>query len=116
MRRSRARPVRPELPPPPLIRGVTEDVIDLVTRPWRHVVSATACRLDPRAPYALNDAQRTPAQLVTVQMQAPSAAGALKIEWTSATTEVPPAHSSRDCVAAAGPHGWTVTCGGTWFE
>lgn len=109
-------PRAPKVPPPPIIRGVSEDVAERLTQPWRQVVSATACRLDPREPFTLNDSPRTPAQLVTVRMLAKVAGGAVKIEWTGASADDPRAVSSRDCEAVAGGRGWTVTCGGTWFE
>jgi hypothetical protein len=104
----------PKPPPPPTIRGVSDDVIDRLTRPWRRVVSASACQLDP--PFTLKDPARTPAQLVTVRMQAKVAAGPLTIEWTGVSAADQRAISSRTCVAATGPRGWSATCAGTWFE
>jgi hypothetical protein len=111
--RGRAQPPKPQLP---IIRGVPQDLTVRLTRPWRKVVSASTCRLDPRQPFALTDAPQTPAQLVTVRMAAHVATGALKVEWTGASTQDPHAMSSRDCSATRGPRGWNVHCGGTWFE
>jgi hypothetical protein len=114
----RARPATPSVPPAPVVRGAPRAIVDELNRPWRTVVSATACRLDPLQPYALKDAQHTPAQLVTVRL-APGPTPATRqtsmtarIDWSSA----PETGHSRDCTTAYDGHGWTVHCGGTWAQ
>jgi hypothetical protein len=111
--RKRAPPV--EAPPSPL-RGAPPELVEQLTRPWRVVTSALACSTDPRKPLTLGDAQKTPARLVTVHVAATAAAGALKIDWTSGQPDDPTATSSRDCTATNPGNGWTVHCGGTWFQ
>jgi hypothetical protein len=114
-----ARP-RPHAPPPPLpvVRGAPPELLARLTRPWRTVVSATTCRLDPRQPFTLGDAKHTPAQLVTLRLLAQVATGTIRVEWTGASATDPHASSSRDCTSAraTGPSAWAVTCGGTWYE
>lgn len=100
----------------PVIRGAPAELVARVSRPWRLVSSALACRLDPREAYTLDDAQRTPARLVTVRLTAHVATGALRVDWTGGTATPPGAVSSRDCTATHGPRGWAVRCGGTWSE
>jgi hypothetical protein len=108
------RSAAPEPPPPPVIRGAPPELVTRLARPWRLVASALACRLDPRQPIALPDERHTAAHLVTVHLAPDSAAGTIKIDWTD--NHDPTATSSRDCTAARGPRGWTVRCGGTWFQ
>jgi hypothetical protein len=110
------RPRKPEPPPPPVFRvqGAPPELIERLVRPWRLVASASACRLDPRQPIALNDEHHTAAQLVTVHLVPDVAVGSIRIEWTD--SHDPTAGSSRDCTVARGPRGWDVHCGGTWFQ
>jgi hypothetical protein len=103
-------------PKPPVIRGAPPELIERVSRPWRTVVSALACQLDPRRPLTLNHEKHTLAQLVTVRMTAHVAAGAVKIDWTSPGSSNTAATSGRDCTATRGPRGWSVRCGGTWTQ
>jgi hypothetical protein len=117
--RKRAPSVKPMPPPLPRLRGAPAELVERLTRPWRAVASALACSTDPRKPLTLGDAQKTPARLVTVHVAATAAAGTLKIDWTSGPTDDPSgpgATSSRDCTAASTGNGWTVHCGGTWFQ
>jgi hypothetical protein len=109
----RAPPPKPELP---IIRGVPQDLAERLTRPWRKVVSASSCSLDPSLPFTLTDTPQTPARLVTIRMASHVATGALKVEWTGTSALAPHATSSRDCTATRAPRGWNVRCGGTWFE
>ncbi|HEX4403201.1 MAG TPA: hypothetical protein VH560_00120 [Polyangia bacterium] len=111
----RGRATRTE-PKPPRLRGAPPELVEQLTRPWRAVASAVACSTDPRKPLTLGDAQKTPARLVTVHVAATAAAGTLKIDWTSGQPDDPDATSSRDCTAANKGNGWTVRCGGTWFQ
>jgi hypothetical protein len=104
----------PELPPLPIIRGAPPELVAALARPWRVVASALACRLDPREPFAMNDAAHTPAQLVTVHLAPDVASGTVQIEWTSGLDSK--ANGSRDCTATHAPRGWSVHCGGTWFQ
>ena len=108
------RAVAIEQPPPRIIRGAPAELVTRLARPWRVVASALTCRLDPRRPIALGDAGHTPAQLVTVHLVPDVAAGTSKIEWTEGADAT--AANSRDCTAARGPRGWSVRCGGTWFQ
>jgi hypothetical protein len=110
------RPVVPEseLPRPPVVRGAPPELVERLARPWRLVASASSCRLDPRLPFALPDEQHTAAQLVTVHLAPDAAAGTIKVDWTDARD--PTASSSRDCTAARAATGWTVHCGGTWYQ
>ena len=101
--------------PEPTISGAPPELVARLARPWRTVVSALSCRLDPRQPLTLND-DRTLAQLVTVHMTAHVAAGPIKIDWTSPGSSSPVALTSRDCAATRGPRGWSVRCGGTWTQ
>jgi hypothetical protein len=113
-RRVRAkRPSKPEAPETPLVRGAPAELIATLGRPWRTVVSAATCRLDARAPIALNDARHTPARLVTVRLSPGPAPGPARVDWTDASTAP---ESSRDCTATRGPRGWSVRCGGTWSQ
>jgi hypothetical protein len=100
----------------PSLRGAPPELVEHLTRPWRAVASALACSTDPRKPLTLGDAQKTPARLVTVHVAATAAAGTLKIDWTSGQVDDPAATSSRDCTATNPGNGWTVHCGGTWFQ
>jgi hypothetical protein len=104
------------LSPSPPLRGAPPDLVERLARPWRAVASALKCSTDPRKPLTLGDAKKTRARLVTVHLAAAAAAGALKIDWTSGQADDPAATSSRDCTAANTPNGWTVHCGGTWFQ
>ena len=106
--RAHAPPPEPLVPP---LRGAPPELVERLTRPWRIVASALACSTDPRKPLTLNDAARTPAQLVTVHLTSDAAAGTAKIDWTEGT-----ANNSRDCAATSTPRGWTVHCGGTWYQ
>ncbi len=106
----------PKPPAPPPLRGAPEALVERLARPWRPVSSALACRLDPREPFTLNDARRTPARLVIVHMTAHVASGALKIDWTDGKSAEATATSSRDCTATRTPRGWSVRCGGTWAQ
>jgi hypothetical protein len=106
--RKPAPPPEPYLPP---VRGAPPELVERLNRPWRVVASALACSVDPRQPLTLNDAKKTPAQMVTVHLTADAAAGTVKIDWTDGT-----ANNSRDCTAARAPTGWTVHCGGTWYQ
>jgi hypothetical protein len=113
-RRVRAkRPPKPEVPETPLVRGAPAELVATLGRPWRTVVSAAACRLDARAPFALSDARHTPARLVTVRLSPGPAPGPARVDWTDASTAP---ESSRDCTAKRDPRGWTVRCGGTWSQ
>ena len=112
-RRGRRAPA-PEAPPPPILRGAPAELVAGLARPWRVVASALACRLDPRQPYTLNDAAHTAAQLVTVHLAPEVSSGTVRVEWTD--SHDPTATSSRDCTAAHTPRGWSVHCGGTWFQ
>jgi hypothetical protein len=114
--RKRAIPVEPTLPKLPSLRGAPPELVERLTRPWRAVASALACSTDPRKPLTLGDAQKTPARLVTVHVAATAAAGSLKIDWTSGQPDDATATSSRDCTATNPGNGWTVHCGGTWFQ
>jgi hypothetical protein len=103
-------------PPPdpvPTTRGAPPELVEQVNRPWRAVVSATACHLDPLQPYTLNDAGHTPAQLVTVRLAPGPAPTTARIDWTASASA---ASRSRDCTTAHDAHGWTVHCGGTWSQ
>jgi hypothetical protein len=115
-RRGRKKGRKPEPPPPPVfsIQGAPPELVERLVRPWRLVASASACRLDPRQPYALNDEHHTAAQLVTVHLVPEVATGTIKIDWTDGHD--PTTGASRDCTAARGPRGWDVRCGGTWFQ
>ncbi|MDB4981752.1 MAG: hypothetical protein JWM82_2504 [Myxococcales bacterium] len=104
----------PEVPPLPVVRGAPPELVAALARPWRLVATALSCRLDPRAPFTLNDAAHTPAQLVTLHLAPDVASGTVKIDWTSGHD--PTAGSSRDCTATRAPRGWSVHCGGTWFQ
>jgi hypothetical protein len=108
------RPRAPD-PPPSAIRGAPPELLARLTRPWRPVVSAQSCRLDPRQAYTLEDG-RTLARLVTVRVGTPSPVGALRVEWAGGTSAPPSGVQSRDCTATRGPRGWTVRCGGTWSD
>jgi hypothetical protein len=116
-RRGRGRKDAPLLAPTPVIRGASQELVARLERPWRTVVSAAACRLDPLQPFTLGDATRTPARLVTVHL-APGATQTTtaRIDWTSAGPQASAASSSRDCSATSGPRGWTIDCGGTWSQ
>jgi len=114
--RKRATPVKPTLSPLPPLRGAPPELVERLARPWRAVASALTCSTDPKKPLTLGDAKKTPARLVTVHLAATAAAGALKIDWTSGQADDPAATSSRDCTAANTANGWTVHCGGTWFQ
>ncbi len=117
--RRRTTPVEPKLPKLPALRGAPPELVEGLTRPWRVVASALACSTDPRKPLTLGDAQKTPARLVTVHVAATAAAGALRIDWTTGQIDdpsAPAATSSRDCTATNPGNGWTVHCGGTWFQ
>jgi hypothetical protein len=107
-------PPLPELPPPPIIRGAPPELVTALARPWRAVASALSCRLDPRAPFTMNDAAHTPARLVTVHLAPEVASGTIQIDWTSGHDST--ANGSRDCTATRAPRGWSVHCGGTWFQ
>jgi hypothetical protein len=113
-RGARKRAPEPEVPPQPIVRGAPPELLAGLARPWRVVASALSCRLDPRQPIALADERHTPAQLVTVHLAPDVAAGPLTIDWRNGHD--PTAANSRDCTAARGPRGWTVRCGGTWFQ
>jgi hypothetical protein len=113
-RRDGRKPPAPLPPPLPIIRGAPSELVTGLARPWRVVASALSCRLDPRQPFTLNDAAHTPAQLVTVHLAPDVASGTIKIDWTDGHD--PTAVSSRDCTATRGPRGWSVHCGGTWFQ
>jgi hypothetical protein len=113
-RGGRRRAPVPEAPPLPIIRGAPPELVEHLARPWRVVASALSCRLDPRQPFALNDASHTPAELVTVHLAPDVASGTIKIDWTDGHD--PTAASSRDCTAMRAPRGWSVHCGGTWFQ
>jgi hypothetical protein len=102
--------------PSPALRGAPPELVERLARPWRAVVSALTCSTDPRKPLTLGDAKSTPARLVTVHLAATAAAGTLKIDWTSGQADDPAATSSRDCTATNTANGWTVRCGGTWFQ
>lgn len=109
----------PPEPKLPALRGAPPELVEQLTRPWRAVASALACSTDPRKPLTLGDAQKTPARLVTVHVSATAAAGTLRIDWTSGQPDdpiAPTATSSRDCTATNPGNGWTVHCGGTWFQ
>jgi hypothetical protein len=114
-KRKRKPPPEPALPLF-IIRGAPADLVEHLGRPWRVVASALSCRLDPRQPFALNDAPHTPAQLVTLHLAPDVASGTIKIDWTNVADSDPGATNSRDCSATPGPRGWTVHCGGTWFQ
>ncbi|HVU49912.1 MAG TPA: hypothetical protein VHL80_04450 [Polyangia bacterium] len=103
-----------ELPRPPVVRGAPPELVQRLARPWRLVASASSCRLDPRLPVALPDEQHTSAQLVTVHLAPDAAAGTIQVDWTDPRD--PAATNSRDCTAARAPAGWTVHCGGTWYQ
>ncbi|HVX97481.1 MAG TPA: hypothetical protein VHK47_21385 [Polyangia bacterium] len=96
------------------VRGAPSELVARVARPWRLVSSAATCRLDADHAIALPDERHTPAQLVTVHLPAGSAEGNVSIDWTPGPGSKP--SQSRDCLAKRTPRGWTVTCGGTWFE
>ena len=115
-RGARKHPLVPEseLLRPPVVRGAPPELVERLARPWRLVASAASCRLDPRLPVALPDEHHTAAQLVTVHLSPDAAAGTIKVDWTDARD--PTATSSRDCTAARAPTGWTVHCGGTWYQ
>jgi hypothetical protein len=113
-RHGRRKPASPEVPPPPVIRGAPSELVAALARPWRVVASALACRLDPRAPFTMKDAAHTPAQLVTVHLAPEVASGTVQIDWTSGLDST--ANGSRDCTATHAPRGWSVHCGGTWFQ
>jgi hypothetical protein len=115
-RRPRKRPVVPEseVPRPPVVRGAPPELVDRLARSWRLVASASSCRLDPRQPIALPDAQHTAAQLVTVHLAPDVAVGTIKVDWSDGRD--PTAAASRDCTAARAPRGWEVHCGGTWYQ
>jgi hypothetical protein len=113
-RGARKRAPEPEVPPQPIVRGAPPELVAGLARPWRVVASALSCRLDPSRPIALADERHTPAQLVTVHLAPDVAVGPLKIDWTDGHD--PTAANSRDCTAARGPRGWSVRCGGTWFQ
>jgi hypothetical protein len=115
-RGARKRPLVPdsELPRPPVVRGAPPELVQRLARPWRLVASAASCRLDPRLPVALPDERHTTAQLVTVHLAPDAAAGTIKVDWTDARD--PTATSSRDCTAARASTGWSVHCGGTWYQ
>lgn len=115
VRRGASPPRTPE-PKPPILRGAPSELVRRLTRPWRTVVSALDCRLDPRQPFTLSDARQTPAQLVTVHVSAYVAAGAVKIDWTDVPSNGFDAKNSRDCTATRRPRGWAVRCGGTWAQ
>ncbi len=104
----------PEVPSLPVVRGAPPELVAALARPWRVVVSALSCRLDPRAPFTVNDAAHSPAQLVTVHLSPDVASGTVKIDWTSGHD--PTGGSSRDCTATRASRGWSVQCGGTWFQ
>src|SRR5262249_51979841 len=99
----------------PIFRGAPPELVARLSRPWRVVASAAACRLDAGQTFTPDDA-RTPARLVTVRLGAHVATGALRIDWTGGTTQSPGGVNSRDCTALHSPRGWTVRCGGTWSE
>jgi hypothetical protein len=103
-------PSRPERP----VRGVPPELVARLVRPWRLVSSAATCHLDASHPIALADERHTPAQLVTVHLPTDVAVGTVSIDWTPGPGSKP--SQSRDCMAKRTPRGWTVTCGGTWFE
>jgi hypothetical protein len=103
-------PSRPER----AVRGAPPELVTRVARPWRLVSSAATCRLDADHSIALPDERHTPAQLVTVHLGADTAEGNVSIDWTPGPGSKP--SQSRDCLAKRTPRGWTVTCGGTWFE
>ena len=113
-RGARKRAPAPVPPPVPIVRGAPPELVARLARPWRLVASASACRLDPRHPIALDDAQHTAAQLVTVHLAPDVSVGTIKIDWTDGHD--PTATASRDCTAARDPRGLTVHCGGTWFN
>jgi hypothetical protein len=103
----------PPPPPVPTIRGAPRELVDQLSRPWRTVLSATACHVEALQPYTLNDARHTPAQLVTARLApGPTPTGA-RIDWTTSSAA---ASHSRDCTAARDAHGWTVHGGGTWSQ
>ena len=112
--KKRAHAAKPAIPPLPAVHGAPAELVERLARPWRLVASASSCHLDPRQPIALPDAQRTAAQLVTVHLAPDVAAGTIKIDWTD--SHDPTSSSSRDCTAARASTGWTIHCGGTWYQ
>jgi len=115
-KRGRGRKAATPVGTPPAIRGASQELVARLERPWRTVVSATACRLDPLHPFTLRDATRTPARLVTVRLAPGPTPTSARIDWTGAGPQASAASSSRDCSATGGPRGWTIDCGGTWSQ
>jgi hypothetical protein len=100
--------------PLPHVRGAPAELVELLTRPWRVVASALSCSTNPREPLTLSDGgKKTPTQLLTVHVAA-RAAGAVKIDWSGSHDR--DTSGSRDCTASQAAAGWTVHCGGTWFQ
>jgi hypothetical protein len=100
---------------PAVVNGAPPELVARLSRPWRLVASAQACRLDPRQPIALPDGRHTAAQLVTVHLGPDVAGGPVKIDWTDASDALG-ASSSRDCTATRAPRGWAIRCGGIWYQ
>jgi hypothetical protein len=114
-RRAASRVPEMERAPPIVhVRGAPPELVARLARPWRVVASALSCRFDSRRPLTLGDERHTAAQLVTVHLAPGVAGGPVKIDWTNGGDLA--AANSRDCTASRGPRGFTVRCGGTWFQ